>query len=460
MEWMNYLKEGIGRKKYFCIGFILVAVKYNLDRLFAELFLQQFITIFNLSSILEIFDFSNLTIDQKKFFVVMLLTSLPFIYLGVLLTVGRLKNAGLPRWLSALFFVPILNLVFFILLCLLPNPKTGETLTEERPRFLSKILPRGKWASAMASSLIVTTLSLVLVYFTTQRLRSYGEALFILLPFMMGMGAALLHGYYEKRSLRQAVSVACLSITWTGIMLLCFALEGVICLVMAAPVAYLIASFGGVVGYGIQKNYWDQKSTERLCCQLLVLFPVLLLTENHFKEIPPTHPVTSFIEIQANPEEIWPKIIQFQKMPSPTEWIFKTGVAYPVEAKIKGSGVGAVRYCVFSTGPFVEPITVWDPPCHLAFSVIEQPAPMDEMSPYHSITPPHLHGFFESERGEFRLEKISKGKTNVYGTTWYHHDLWPQFYWNPYTNWFIHKIHLRVLNHIKNSVETGIEMGN
>ena len=49
---------------------------------------------------------------------------------------------------------------------------------------------------------------------------------------------------------------------------------------------------------------------------------------------------------------------------------FKTGLAYPLRARLVGAGVGAVRHCEFTTGAFVEPITVWDAPHRLAFDVI------------------------------------------------------------------------------------------
>lgn len=40
-------------------------------------------------------------------------------------------------------------------------------------------------------------------------------------------------------------------------------------------------------------------------------------------------------------------------------------------------------------------------------------------------------------------------KTSLEGTTWYQQSLYPASYWQLWTNWIIHKIHLRVLNHIK-----------
>jgi hypothetical protein len=54
---------------------------------------------------------------------------------------------------------------------------------------------------------------------------------------------------------------------------------------------------------------------------------------------------------------------------------------------------GAVRHCNFTTGSFVEPITVWDEPRLLKFEVVEQPAPMKELS-FWDIDAPHLHDYF------------------------------------------------------------------
>jgi hypothetical protein len=124
-----------------------------------------------------------------------------------------------------------------------------------------------------------------------------------------------------------------------------------------------------------------------------------------------------------------------------------------VRARIEGEGVGAIRRCEFSTGAFVEPITVWDEPRHLAFNVRFQPQPMKELSFYDQVDAPHLDGFFRSVRGEFRLTPIAGGKTLLEGRTWYEMDMQPGWYWQNYGRWFIHKIHLRVLGHIKNLTE-------
>ena len=128
--------------------------------------------------------------------------------------------------------------------------------------------------------------------------------------------------------------------------------------------------------------------------------------------------------------------------------------SYPVRARIEGRGVGAIRRCEFSTGPFVEPITVWDEPRRLAFDVLSQPEPMRELSPYRDLHPPHLDGFFRSRRGQFLLTRLPGGGTRLEGTTWYEQRLWPASYWQIWSDWLVHTIHRRVLLHIKSEAET------
>jgi len=136
--------------------------------------------------------------------------------------------------------------------------------------------------------------------------------------------------------------------------------------------------------------------------------------------------------------------------------IFRTGIAYPTSATIVGTGPGAVRYCHFTTGDFVEPITTWDVNHLLAFSVSKQPEAMREMSPW-KIVPAHIeHNYFRSQHGQFRLQPIDASHTLLEGTTWYQDYFWPQQYWNVISDQIVHRIHLRVLKHVKQQAEMGL----
>ena len=78
---------------------------------------------------------------------------------------------------------------------------------------------------------------------------------------------------------------------------------------------------------------------------------------------------------------------------------------------------------------------------------------MKELSPYGHIDAPHLHDTFISKRGRFQLVE-SHGRVLLEGTTWYIQKLAPDWYWSRITGLLIHRIHMRVLEHIKRQAES------
>jgi hypothetical protein len=78
---------------------------------------------------------------------------------------------------------------------------------------------------------------------------------------------------------------------------------------------------------------------------------------------------------------------------------------------------------------------------------------MEEWTPYPHIDPPHLHGFMVSNGGQFLLMPLPNGGTRLEGTTWYRHGLWPATYWKAWSDTIIHRIHMRVLTHIRDEAE-------
>ncbi|MBC5811105.1 MAG: hypothetical protein GIW95_09710 [Candidatus Eremiobacteraeota bacterium] len=106
----------------------------------------------------------------------------------------------------------------------------------------------------------------------------------------------------------------------------------------------------------------------------------------------PLYAVQTAVVVDATPMSVWKNVMAFPPLAPPAEWYFRAGIAYPERARIVGSGTGAVRYCEFSTGSFIEPVTSWVPGTLLAFDVTHNPEPMREWSPYGPIETPHLNG--------------------------------------------------------------------
>lgn len=244
--------------------------------------------------------------------------------------------------------------------------------------------------------------------------------------------------------------MTCLSILTLAFFITILAIDGFACLLMALPLVLLLALIGVFFGRWVGSNLGSGKGTH-IASLLICCFPCLVSFEHAIKPEPEVHQVTSYVVIDAPIERVWDIVIAFPDMDSSPSGIFHLGISQPLKARIEGEGVGAIRYCSFSTGDFVEPITSWKKPHHLAFDVVENPPVMQVPE---DVAIAHIDGYLESKRGEFRLYE-KDGKVILQGTTWYSHTIYPRFYWKMFSDKIIQEIHLKVLNHIKKHAEEG-----
>jgi uncharacterized membrane protein YhaH (DUF805 family) len=447
------------RSRYLFTGLALVLVKYVLDSTVAGTFGRPW------SPLNYLFwpDRSSLLVFQlpeadRLFGLVMLAVALPFIWIGVTLTLQRLRDAQLPLALVVLFFIPVVNLLLILGLCLVPSrpqeltPMPGSAIARRARIAHQKVAGESSPAAFLLASVLSTAVTVGLVVLSANVLQSYGFGVFVAAPFVQGWLAAVLYGLPCRRSVWACVGVATAALIMTGVVLVAVAVEGLICILMAAPIALALAVLGGLVGYAVQSRPWANDTAPAMILGLLVVMPSLMAAESVTAPVPAVREVRTEVVVDTPPERAWEYVVRFPPLPEPTDPVFRTGIAYPQRAEIAGRGVGAIRYCVFSTGAFVEPIEVWDEPRCLAFQVTDQPPPMEELSLFH-IHPPHLDNFLVSHRGQFRLERLPDGRTRLEGTTWYTNRMWPADYWGVWSDTIIHRIHRRVLDHVRSLAE-------
>jgi uncharacterized membrane protein YhaH (DUF805 family) len=472
----------IDRLPYLATGVLFFVIKFAIDWTIAgQAFGREWSPLNYLvwpnDRVLRVFELGD---PERAFSLTMLLVSLPFIWVGVILTLHRLRATGLPLGLILLFFVPLVNLLLFLILVLLPTRgkeadeaaldartadgfalATGITATDTRPmrrpfeplrRVHRSIVLESYWRSGLVSLIVTVPLTVLTVVLGAEVLQSYGFSLFVGAPFALGMISVLVFGFSRPQPFGPCILVALASAGAAGFAVMLVALEGIICLIMAAPIAMVLVFLGAVVGYAIQSRPWLSEQSVSLTLVFVIFLPSLMAAESASEPEPAVRAIATEVIIGAAPADVWPHVIAFPPLPEPSDWFFRTGIAYPQRAEIHGTGVGAVRHCVFSTGTFVEPIEVWDAPNLLRFRVTEQPEPMTEWSPYH-IHPAHLDTYLCSRQGQFKLERLPDGRTRLVGTTWYSNRMWPAAYWELWSDYIIHRIHGRVLEHIKNLAE-------
>lgn len=110
--------------------------------------------------------------------------------------------------------------------------------------------PKRKWISVLITVVISGSLSLWGIY----RIGEYGIALFILTPFLIGFCSTLLYGYKNKITKRQAIWIGYTTLAICTLALIIFAIEGLICIVMAAPIGILLTWIGSRLGYSLLKK--------------------------------------------------------------------------------------------------------------------------------------------------------------------------------------------------------------
>ena len=443
-------KGNITRSQFVMSGFILFAIKYNADRLLA--------LHFNIDWFFYNYYFSPLHISIQylneisiRFYLLLALLSIPFILMGVFLCLKRLHDAGLKQYLVFLFFIPLINIFFFGMLAVLPSKKTLETV-EEKPHLLGEVIPKSKIGGALFACGISVLLALVFTLVSVDIMQEYGWGLFIAVPFFIGFSSVLIYAYHHHPvSFGASVSIGISGVAFFGLLLMALAMEGLICILMAFPIAIVISFIGSLVAYSIQSI--ELKNAFRLYSLNVLFITATFITENSVNTVPEIYELKTSVVIQSPPDKVWKNLVAFNEMAPPTELLFKAGIAYPQNAKIFGHGKGAIRHCNFTTGSFIEPITTWDEPRLLQFDVWQQPVPLTELSFYKHVNAPHLENFFSSVKGQFLLTETKDHQTLLSGTTWYKNKMWPAPYWKLWSDAILHKIHLRVLNHIKKTTE-------
>jgi uncharacterized membrane protein YhaH (DUF805 family)/uncharacterized protein YndB with AHSA1/START domain len=376
----------------------------------------------------------------------LLVWTLPFIWIGVSMMMRRAVDAGRsPAW-CATFFLPFLNYAAMLYLGLLPSAPVKEEHVRAEHEDAAE-----RYRSALIGAAGALVIGVAAILISVFALNTYGVTLFVGTPFLQGL---VVGWAFNRKSIKadgETKGVVTLSVVLVGGAIALFALEGVICLAMAFPIALVVAMLGGAIGREIAIR--SGPATAGIATALFVLPAGSLI--DRAASTAPVYEVVTTVDVAAPPANVWKRVVEFDEIEDPPTWLFRAGIAYPVRATIDGTGVGAIRRCEFSTGAFVEPITVWDEPRRLAFDVIAQPPPMRELSIYSKVYAPHLDGFFRSSRGEFRLVPTATG-TRLEGHTWYSVAIFPQAYWRTLSDLLLHRIHQRVLDQVKREAESDI----
>src|SRR5262245_11351470 len=143
----------------------------------------------------------------------------------------RANDADVGGSIAAFAIAPILQILVIPFLCIAPpvsqrEPSVGGPAASE---------PVPMMASAMLGLVAGIALTLVSVALGTLVFGSYGSTLFLLSPFLIGVICAYIANYRADIGAGQTAWTVVMAVLLGGLMLVAVALEGAICIIMAAP---------------------------------------------------------------------------------------------------------------------------------------------------------------------------------------------------------------------------------
>jgi hypothetical protein len=363
----------------------------------------------------------------------------------------RAADAGITHWIAVYAIVPFLQLPVILYLSTVPSrqteaaPAESTELNEEHPR----------WVPAAQGVIAGFALTLIAVAVAALLFGTYGFGMFLVSPFVVGA----MTGYFANRgadidTIESSRIVMCA--TAIGALgLMAVALEGAVCIVLAAPIWIAAALVGGLLGRAIA----EQGRSPAQTVSGLAALPLVFALETAFPVSIP-FATEERIVIDAAPAAVWNAIVHMSPIDGPLTLPFRLGVAYPIGAEIIGEGIGAVRHGRFSTGTAIERVTEWEDQRKLAFAVLSEVPAMRELSPYEHVHAPHVVGYFRTTATSFALLPRGDGRTELIEQTSHELKLDPVFYWLPLARWLVHENNARVLAHIRRDAERGFKAEN
>lgn len=190
--------------------------------------------------------------------------------------------------------------------------------------------------------------------------------------------------------------------------------EGLICLVMLAPLAVVTAILGGLAGGIAGKRFTGGGNTPIACVAIL---PFLVAPVEHWTgPLMEVRTVETSIDIQADPATVWRHIERVAPIRPEEEvysWTQSIGFPRPIEATLSKEGVGGVRHARFAGGLlFVETVTAWEPQSRLVFEIRADTAniPPTTLDEHVTIGGP----YFDTLEGEYRIEPLAGGGVRLH----------------------------------------------
>ncbi|QVQ35547.1 SRPBCC family protein (plasmid) [Pseudochrobactrum algeriensis] len=308
-------------------------------------------------------------------------------------------------------------------------------------------------------SIIATTLYAVLLYILIWLIREGSGMAFITGLILMPMAiTSLLIIQIDPQgtgSIRKHMKTAMLCMLGFILISMIIFGEAGICVAMAAPFLFAGTALGVYVTMRLLRNYQAKRSVT-----FVIALPFLALPlENQIEYQDHFSSVTTVIEINAPADVIWNNTLEIPDIRSDELGMTFShsivGVPKPEDARITGSGVGAVRHLKWGKGVnFEEVITGWQENRYLRWDFRFSDTSIPKAVEAHISVNSDYLGL---DYGEYLLEPIDENRTRLTLKTQYRIATPINIYCDWWGQIFLNDFHSIVLNVIKERSESAVQ---
>lgn len=234
-----------------------------------------------------------------------------------------------------------------------------------------------------------------------------------------------------------------------------FTWEVWICVIMALPIFFSMATGGGLLMFWYFIVFNHPKKSQTTLALLLLLMPFLITPlEKQFPGQDSIRTVHTQVEVKADPKTVWNQITRVSEI-SESEHYFSffhlAGLPRPRYATLSYGGVGGVRRGQWENGlVFIERISQWRPYESYVMqmeadtsAVPESPLPLREIGGQ----------YFDVIEGKYAIEPASNGGTILHFTSKYRLSTHFNFYGSLWTDFFMRDVQTYILRIMKARAE-------
>ena len=191
-------------------------------------------------------------------------------------------------------------------------------------------------------------------------------AIFIAVPFVAGLTIGVL-----VNNIKHIALCGLSGCLFALSILVVIGLEGILCALMAAPLAAAAMIVAGLFVCVLKLMFnKDEFNSGKHLTILLLLIAVVNKAEKPQRTTPAVQTISSATLVEAPIGQVWKALGRFESMEGAMPFLLQTG-ALPVlnRCTLERTGVGGVRKCYFDKGTITQRVTEWEQLSRISFEI-------------------------------------------------------------------------------------------